>query len=199
MIPKILHQIWIGDEKKMPRDHMETWKTLHPTWEYKLWTESEIAEFNLTNINTYNRYYKDKCYNGCANILRVEIINQFGGIYVDADSVCTNPMDDLTFLDFFAVYSPNIKNRVGNAFFGTTKEHPALKMYIDEISKLKTIHPSWSTTGGTLWGKVIKKLNIVDKILPSYSFYDKSLRGKDVEVIGKNYGTHYWGTTRKSY
>lgn len=199
MIPKIIHQIWVGDEKKMPKKHIETWKRFHPDWIHLLWTENDISKLNLINLDKYDKYYKEKCYNGAANVLRVEIINQFGGIYIDADSICTNSMDDLCELDFFAVYSPNIKGRVGNAFFGSVKNHQILTDYIKEIGKLTKIHPSWSTTGGTTFGKVIKKFNAIDKVLPSYTFYTKNSSNKPIAIKGKNYGTHYWGTTHKSY
>ena len=43
-IPKIIHQIWIGDKSKQPVELMKTWETMNPTWEYKLWTEENIPE-----------------------------------------------------------------------------------------------------------------------------------------------------------
>ena len=39
-IPKIIHQIWIGN-RQLPlklQQYQETWKEQNPDWEYKLWT-----------------------------------------------------------------------------------------------------------------------------------------------------------------
>jgi hypothetical protein len=47
MIPKILHQIWIGP-KPAPTNLMKTWKDKHPDFEYILWTEQEIQRRNLS-------------------------------------------------------------------------------------------------------------------------------------------------------
>ena len=45
MIPKIIHQIWLGPNKR-PDIWMNSWKInyikKHPDWTYKLWTEKEI-------------------------------------------------------------------------------------------------------------------------------------------------------------
>jgi mannosyltransferase OCH1-like enzyme len=42
MIPKVIHQIWIGP-KPAPKQMMQTWKEKHPGFEYILWNEEEIA------------------------------------------------------------------------------------------------------------------------------------------------------------
>ena len=39
MIPKCLHQVWIGDQSKRPQECMDTIKRDNPDCEYKLWTE----------------------------------------------------------------------------------------------------------------------------------------------------------------
>ena len=51
IIPKIIHQIWIGP-KKFPSKYSKwasTWKELNPSWKYKFWTESNIRELKLKN------------------------------------------------------------------------------------------------------------------------------------------------------
>ncbi len=82
-IPKIIHQIWIGP---LPRPEkykrwQTTWQTL-PGWSYKLWTDEDVADLQLTNSDIY---YKEKNYGARADILRIEILNQIGGVYVDMD------------------------------------------------------------------------------------------------------------------
>ena len=45
MIPKIIHQLWVGP-KKPPLQLMETWKTNHPDWQYMFWNEETLKEHN---------------------------------------------------------------------------------------------------------------------------------------------------------
>jgi mannosyltransferase OCH1-like enzyme len=199
MIPKILHQIWIGDKSKMPIGHIQTWIDIHPGYEHIIWDEEKIDSLNLINRDKYDIYYKQKCYNGAANVARVEIINKYGGIYLDADSYSTNNMDELLKLDFFAVYSPNIKGRVGNAFFGSVPNNKILIDYIKAIGELKKLHPSYKNSGGTTFGLILKKHDKLNSVLPAYSFYLTDRFNNKVPKEGNNYGTHYWGTTHNSY
>ena len=45
MIPKIIHQLWIGD-KPSPTTFMDTWRDKNPDFEYIRWNEQEIKERN---------------------------------------------------------------------------------------------------------------------------------------------------------
>jgi hypothetical protein len=40
-IPKKLHVIWVGDESKRPDHWIQTWRDKHPTWEFRLWGNTE--------------------------------------------------------------------------------------------------------------------------------------------------------------
>jgi len=107
-----------------------------------LWTEKEIDALNLVNTDKYDYYYRLQKYYGCADIVRVEVLYKYGGIYIDADSICNNPMDDLLNRDFFAVYVPNMNNRVGNSFIGSTAGNEILTAYIHKISNLTDLDPA---------------------------------------------------------
>lgn len=88
-IPKIIHQIWLGDEKP-PYRLMETWEAMHPDWEYKLWTDENIKDV----IELLPQYHEIEEYCGKADILRYQILHKFGGVFIDADSQCLRRLDD---------------------------------------------------------------------------------------------------------
>lgn len=89
MIPKIVHQIWIGSNKR-PDIWMDTVKDFcyNFGYEYKLWDNDNINSLTLKNIDIFN-IVKEYC--GKADVLRYEILYQFGGVYIDADSVILKP------------------------------------------------------------------------------------------------------------
>ena len=93
MIPKIIHQLWIG-EKSAPINLMNTWKEKHPDYEYIYWNEDELKKRNFTS-SLQNRIDEMDEINGKADILRWEILYHYGGIFLDADSICIEPFDDL--------------------------------------------------------------------------------------------------------
>jgi mannosyltransferase OCH1-like enzyme len=84
MIPKIIHQIWIGP-KKRPDIWMDTVKKFCEDfgYEYKLWDNDNVPT-DLINQIFYNN---DPTYFGKADILRYELLYRYGGCFVDADSV----------------------------------------------------------------------------------------------------------------
>ena len=181
MIPKIIHQIWLGDKNKMPLDLMKTVKDRHLDWKYILWSEDTIGD--LINQNQYDLVlYSDNSgetiYPKLADIVRYEKLFNYGGIYIDADSQCNKPFDDLIFAPFFVAYENEEKRPgiIANGVIGSIPNHPILKECINEIGQLseKTItrKPAFKITGTLLFSKIIQQSNNTDiETYPSRYFY----------------------------
>jgi inositol phosphorylceramide mannosyltransferase catalytic subunit len=97
MIPRIIHQIWIGPNEIPPqcKEYAETWKTLHPEWEYKLWTNDNLEEMPIKAKIQSERYAKANRWAEQSDIIRYYLIEKYGGIYVDIDFKCFKPIDPL--------------------------------------------------------------------------------------------------------
>ncbi|MBS0637959.1 MAG: hypothetical protein JSS12_10640 [Verrucomicrobia bacterium] len=135
-IPKIIHQIWLGP-KRPPGFFLkfrESWQKLHPDWEYRLWTDADLAtyDFELRDLFDLSENYGEK-----SDILRCEVLLKYGGVYVDADFECLKPLDELAAkYDFFAGIEPPHEipesSRVlfvSNAIIGAVPGHPVLKRW----------------------------------------------------------------------
>ena len=87
MIQKKIHQIWLGDVKPPPKTIMQSWVNYCKKfgWEYHLWTENEIENLTLKNVSIYNYYKSRGNFHGMSDVARIEIVNQFGGLYCDVD------------------------------------------------------------------------------------------------------------------
>ena len=55
MIPKIIHQIWIGP-RPAPEKLMATWKEKNPSFEYIRWSEKEFEARQL-HFSCLNRIH----------------------------------------------------------------------------------------------------------------------------------------------
>jgi mannosyltransferase OCH1-like enzyme len=135
-IPKIIHQIWIGP-KPAPTNLMKTWKEKHPDFEYILWTELEIQnrKLNLTCIDKINMISE---INGKADIIRWEILYQYGGYFVDADSICIEPFDEyFEGKSAFATFE-NENVRAGLIATGTMGFIPKHRLCLDIINWIKS-------------------------------------------------------------
>jgi mannosyltransferase OCH1-like enzyme len=98
-IPKIIHQIWSGIEEPLPeyfRILGETWKEHHPTWKYELWDNERMTGFIRTYYPQHWEIYQKYPYNVQRwDAIRYLILYKIGGMYVDFDSECLKPHDEL--------------------------------------------------------------------------------------------------------
>ncbi len=135
-IPKIIHQIWLGP-KRPPGFFLkfrESWQKLHPDWEYRLWTDVDLAtyDFELRDLFDLSDNYGEK-----SDILRAELLYKYGGVYVDTDFECLKPIDELVSkYDFFTGIEPPHEIRessrvlfVSNALIGSVPGHPIIKRW----------------------------------------------------------------------
>ena len=153
MIPKIIHQIWIGP-KKRPDMWIDTFRldyiNKNPEYQYFLWNEENIDQLFVDFPNYRIVYDLESTYNGKSDILRYLILYIHGGIYIDADSVWINEKSFDTLLeqvnesDVFAGKSPDnldelskkdkkYENTICGGVMGSSKNNPLMKLLINGI------------------------------------------------------------------
>tara|TARA_Y100000768_G_C23980343_1_gene685409 strand:- start:454 stop:1860 length:1407 start_codon:yes stop_codon:yes gene_type:complete len=205
-IPKIIHQIWIGTNP-CPINMMNTWKDKHPDFEHILWDESEIKKRNMEfkcqkKINEIEQLY------GKADIMRLEILYKYGGIYIDADSICIEPIHELLEkYNAFATYeNENIRQGlVANGNMAFPKEHQLCKdmiiyIYNNKVSHKDTGKPPWMNTGPLLLTNFLNNKKYEDfTILPSYFFLPRHATGLQYMGHSKIYAYQEWGSTKQNY
>lgn len=142
-IPKLIHQIWLGSP--LPNKYKKwqsTWQNMGPDWQYKLWTDADVKELKLFNQNFYD---SETNWGAKSDILRIEILYKYGGIYVDTDFECVDPDLFRVFnsnFDFYAGFHPaDIKLfALENALIASVPKHPILKGYIQELKNNYSIY-----------------------------------------------------------
>lgn len=204
--PKIIHQIWIGP-KPAPTNLMQTWKDKHPDFEYILWTEAEFEKRGMT-FRCAEKIELIQEYCGKADMIRLEILYKYGGIYVDADSICIEPFDE-TFMckTAFATYeNENVrKGLISNGTMGFVPNHPLCRDMIewilsDESTALIQIFRAWYSVGPALLTKFLNTGKYKDfSVFPSHCFLPNHFTGPKYDGHKKVYGYQEWGTAKQSY
>jgi glycosyltransferase involved in cell wall biosynthesis len=198
MIPKIIHQIWIGPKK--PPSYMKNWAKLNPSFQYILWDNERVSNFLIKNKKQYD-LFGDK-YHGKSDILRYEILHEYGGVYFDADCEPNRPLDDsLLDTDFFSCYLNEKKrnNRLANGIIGCVKGHKLMLEMIDHISKIQKIDQRPFELVGPIPFTEIYKKSSPGKIYPSHYFLPEFFDGEKYSGDFIPYTYHYWGTTKNLY
>ena len=181
-IPKIIHQIWIGPKEvpwKWINSFKEDFRNKYPGWKYYLWTDKEVAKLNLVNKIHYDN---EKRYDGKADILRYELLYNFGGIYIDADSYWLGlDLGDLikqtNYTGFFAAIENKERYNKGlaNGVLGSSVNNPIAKYLVDILNKQYNQHirdysvGPWVTLGPYYIDQILYKFNIT--VFPDYYFY----------------------------
>lgn len=210
-IPKIIHQIWLGSP--FPQKYLawqKSWQEKHPDWEYRLWTDADAKVFPFINRKRFDEAVNvgEK-----ADIFRYEILNQFGGLYVDTDFACVQPFDIFHHTcDFYtgleAALEENSVVALANGLIGAAPGHPIIKSCIEHISKLSSGKDPGSVLKisgpGCLKRAFIKccqKGNYRNVAFPYTYFYPipaqhfaKGTKPSDW-IQPETYGVHYWETS----
>ena len=126
---------------------MRSWVEHHPPssgWTVRLWTEKEVeatffdttstSEYTMINRNAYEYALSKRNYGLASDILRLDVLSAFGGVYVDIDYLCTAPFDDLHSAAAFYCGASNVGCvEINNGLMGSVVGHTATQMMIREI------------------------------------------------------------------
>ena len=225
-IPKIIHQIWIGP-KTPPTKLMDTWKNKHEKegFEYIRWTEDEMKKRGF-NSQLQNKIDDMIELNGKADILRWELLYEYGGFFVDADAYCIEPVTYLVekYKAFAGYENEKVRNAgwVGNnnqyddvlarthpliatGTMAFPPKHKLPKLAIEwiknnDINVSKTGRRAWRTVGPGLLTRLYHGQEWKDiTILPSYLFLPIHVTGTSYNGRDKIYANQEWGSTKQSY
>lgn len=206
MIPKILHQLWIGPLPP-PTKMMTTWKEKHPDFEYIYWNEEEIISREMT-FRCQKQIDEMPEYNGKADIMRWEILYKYGGYFVDADSICIESFDDyfLNKLGFATFENESVrKELIATGTMGFIPKHHLCGDIIEwilseEAEELLTQARAWASVGPGLLTRFLKTGKYPDfTVYPSHCFLPIHFTGVIYSGHKKVYAYQAWGTANESY
>ena len=208
MIPRIIHQLWIGD-KPAPTNFMDTWRDKNSTFVYMRWNEDLIKKHS--NIfSCQNRVDEMEEINGKADILRWEILYQYGGVFLDADSICIEPIDDILMdTNCFAGWEQEQvrPGLIATGTMGFPAKHPLVKQAVEwikrnPVSVKETGQRAWLTVGPMLLTNMYNSNYLFKRemtIFPSYTFLPIHCSGLEYNGHGKVYAFQEWGSTKENY
>lgn len=194
-IPKKIHYIWLGEKNKSNLSNacILSWKLNNPEFEIIEWNEKNL---NLKKICEESKFFdecmKRKLWAFMSDYLRIKILYENGGIYIDTDVQSIKPIAELLNYDLLLGYE--INNDINTGLIGASKHNEFLKNVLDFYNN--KIMDSKEYTIPNVIKTVIKQMNSQGKeikIFPQEYFspfnYKEQFNNK---CISKNTYCIHW-------
>ena len=206
MIPRILHQLWVGPRPR-PEAMMATWRDMYPDWEYILWDEDRLARCFPNGLQNQAQLEAMPEFNGKCDIARYEILRKYGGFFVDADAVCLRPIED-HFLEneAFSCYEHEILRgqMIAVGYLASQPGSEIMDAAIDHIGSLHGrqlfipgVHSAWHTVGPVMFTELVHRHRFRNiTVYPSWYFVPRHHTGElPYTGPGRPYADQCWGST----
>ncbi|MDR6146382.1 mannosyltransferase OCH1-like enzyme [Sphingomonas sp. SORGH_AS870] len=204
MIPKRLHVIWVGDEAKRPDNCIDTWRAMHPDWEFRLWGNQDFSACQWANRAHMDAMWSREL-NGVADMMRWEILYHHGGVLVDADSICVRPLDEhLLDCEAFACWESEVARPglIAAGYFGCKSENPFVGQIIKDIAAETSVtdRMAWQSVGPQRVTDAYRAYGYNRlRIYPSHYFIPEHFTGIAYDGSDPVYAYQLWGSTRGAY
>lgn len=183
------------------------WRDLHPGWEVRDWrSTTELPTLRNQGLfdrapeivpNDWKRFQAD--------LLRLELLYRYGGVYVDCDVEPLRPLDDLLDRDVIVAWSPNRgrdgKRLLTQAVLGSVPRHPFIGACLDGIPDAVRRYrgrPLAQMVGPHHIQRVWEQCPHGVEPLSESTFYPQSVgdrdRGRPLDV-GESYTHHRWNSS----
>lgn len=203
-IPKIIHQIWLGSNLPPAsfRQFAHSWKIHNPKCKYYLWTDKNVGKLKLHNQLLFDSL---KNYGAKSDVLRYELLQQYGGVYVDVDFECLATIPEMLFKEtFVGGLQFNGSPEIGNAFLMASQDSIIINKMIKQcvMPIQEDAFEIFKATGPYLLSQVLSENLATPKaflILPSNyvypmpSFLASSSQNPHSFITKETFAIHYWG------
>ncbi len=191
---KIIHQIWVGPYEMPTREQnfIKELKKKNPNWEHVLWKNNNLPTLPENIQVLFDQFEKQKDYAHQADILRIYLVKEYGGLYMDVDFKCSNGFDGSNFEKYDGLFCYHGGNdyTMPNGIFGSSKNSDIIN-YLTDLVNIKNggwYGPSW------LGDSVKKFLNLSRET--SHNVVEKELKKRNYlyflfPELERNYIRHH--------
>lgn len=132
MIPRIIHHVWPGTDEFRPQFHewRASWMRLHPDWTFLFWRLGDPLTGLSVDDERVARLLADPLYSVVvkSDILRLHVLDRYGGVYVDTDFEALRSLDPLLGVPCF--FGDEVPGIAGPSLIGAEPGHPFIREYL---------------------------------------------------------------------
>lgn len=141
MIPKIIHCCWFGGNPMTDtvRNFIEGWKKVNPEYEIKIWSEEN---FDYRQNQYMCEAYENKKWAFVTDYVRLKVLYDFGGIYMDTDVEVRKSLDPLLENKAFSGFEG--PDRIPTGIMGAEKHSRWIELLLHDYDDRHFVLPDGS-------------------------------------------------------
>ena len=140
-MPRIIWILWLQGFAAAPylvKQCLRSWQRHNPGWKIVLLDGNNFSEYvNLDEIIGRNR--STITMQALSNVIRINLLVKFGGVWVDATCFCCRPLDEWIWSHvtsgFFAFEKPGRDRLLASWFLASTPDCHLTKTYCHDVTK----------------------------------------------------------------
>lgn len=172
-IPRILHRVVPEVTDPVADGYWQKWQMLHPDWRFITHRDPlDPEEWPLTS--DIWKYVQAGAQ--LADLVRLEAVLKWGGVYVDQDMEPYRSLEPLLGVEMFAAWEDH--STVPNAVFGARPNHPAVSRALDmAVQRVRQRKGIWEAGPGVFTTLLPNRPDVL--LLPPGSFYPYHYKEKE--------------------
>ena len=201
MIEKKIHYVWFGGDKpEKVLKCIESWKNILPEYEIIEWNEKNFdIEKEMKENKFFRECYKRKLWAFVSDYVRVKVLYEYGGIYLDTDMEIIKDITPLLNTKLFLGYENDYTMSFG--IVRTVAKNDIFKKFIEFYEEEIWHSPLHIVTG--IFTKILTKkygdISNISKeevvVYPREYFYpyNHDEEFKEECITPNTYAIHWWG------
>lgn len=205
MIPKIIHYCWFGNAKMpaLEKKCLKSWKKYCHGFEIKRWDESN---FDIESCEFTREAYKAKKWAFVADYVRLTVLKEYGGFYLDTDIELLKPIDDLIRFKAFSGFEDD--KLVAAGFMGSEKENELFCQFLNyyqsvpfknndgsiNMTSIPAVLTKICSSNGFTINNSFQEVNGF-ALFPSDFFYPKNYETGLTNITKNSYSIHHYSAS----
>ena len=193
MIPKTIHQIWIGNAEMPERERSfcQNVVAMHPDWNYVFWDNESIKKLNpiyLAKMKKIAMHTNTPSF--VVDYLKFVLLYEFGGLFLDVDFEMKNSLNKLDLSKKMILTFDNSFGKRGLqfCFAASQQKHEFVEysLFHKENSKELFYFASLNRFFKQFYFKKIREIHNIESV--NFNNCEKYLN--DVQILDRNYFFH---------
>ncbi len=132
---KKIHQIWVGPYEipEMEKFFVSRLKELNPMFDHFLWTNENLPKLPRKVQEKFDYWMKHETYAFAADVLRIFLIREYGGLYLDIDWHPQKSFEDLKLENYDGLIVYHSEFTSGNEIFGSSAKKGLIESIYNQL------------------------------------------------------------------